>query len=89
MREWVCGRRADREVQIQRLAWLLLGSGSAVIVGAGVYSLSRALFTTTIIPVWFKIALGAIVAGLLLLLFSVLWERFWADGKEPYKEIKQ
>ncbi len=73
--------------RIQRAAFLLIGVG---VLGALGFFL-KWFFGTSVISLGFRIAIGAVIAGVVLLLGSAVWERYRAvKGKkeDSFKEVK-
>lgn len=66
------------------IGWLLVIVGVAVWMGYGAY-----LFTTSPINPWEKLATGAVVIGILVLLASVIWERYREWGNDPYRDVQR
>jgi hypothetical protein len=72
-------------------AVLALG-GIAVLIGYSIYYLIKAIgllsayFT---FPVAVKVAVPAVIAGFLLLLASIGWERYQSARKENFKEVEK
>jgi len=64
------------------VGWLLLLGGSAVWTGYGAY-----LFTTSPAHPFEKLATGAVVIGILMLLASVIWERYREWLRDPYRDV--
>lgn len=64
------------------IGWLLLIVGAAIWTGYGAY-----VFTTTPGDPWEKLATGAIVIGIIMLLASVIWERYREWLHDPYRDI--
>ena len=71
---------------IQRLAWLLIVGG--VLAALGFFL--KWFFATSLISLGFRITIGVVIVGILLLLASAIWERYRAaKGKEKeFKEVK-
>jgi ABC-type antimicrobial peptide transport system permease subunit len=66
------------------IGWILLVIGTAVWVGYGAY-----LYAVSDGEPFEKMATGAIVIGILLLLVSVIWEQYRAWLTDPYKDIQR
>ena len=62
--------------------WILLLVGLVAWAGYATW-----LFATTPIPPFEKLAVAAVVIGLLLLLVSVCWEHFRAWQIDPYRDV--
>jgi len=64
------------------IGWVLLVGGVAVWTLYGTY-----LFATGPSDPWEKLATGAVVIGTLLLLASVIWERYRESLSDPYRDV--
>jgi len=71
---------------IQKMAFILIGGG--VLAASGFFL--KWFFATEYISLGFRIAIGVVIVGVLLLLASAGWERYRAaKGKEKeFKEVK-
>lgn len=73
--------RVDQQLT-RPIGWLLLIVGSAVWTGYGAY-----VFALSPIDPWEKMAAGAVVIGIVMLLASVIWERYREWLTDPYRDI--
>lgn len=64
------------------IGWVLVVVGAAVWTGYGAY-----VFATSPVNPWEKLAAGAVVIGVLLLLASVIWERYREWLTDPYRDV--
>ncbi len=64
------------------IGWLLLVSGLVVWMTYGSW-----LFATSSVAPWEKLATGAVAIGILMLLTSVIWERYRDWETDPYKDV--
>lgn len=64
------------------IGWGLVIAGAAVWSGYGAY-----VFATSPSDPWEKLAAGAVVIGILLLLASVIWERYREWLTDPYRDV--
>jgi hypothetical protein len=64
------------------IGWILLVGGTAVWTGYGGY-----VFATSSVDPWEKLAAGAVVIGVILLLTSVIWERYREWLTDPYRDV--
>ncbi len=64
------------------IGWVLLVGGTAVWTLYGAY-----LFATGPSDPWEKLATGAVVIGILILLASVIWERYVEHLSDPYRDV--
>lgn len=64
------------------IGWIL------VVVGAGAWvAYSVFLFTRSPVDLWEKLAVSAVVIGMILLLTSVIWERYREWLTDPYRDV--
>lgn len=63
---------------MQKVAFVLIGIGVLVLIGWSV----RAFFTAADIPIFIRIGVGAIGAGILVLLGSVIKDRRFQGGRQ-------
>jgi anti-sigma factor RsiW len=68
----------------QPIGWLLLTGGAAVWTAYGAY-----VFAVSPTDPWQKLATGAVVIGTLILLASVIWERYREWLTDPYRDIQR
>ena len=66
------------------LGWILLVVGSMVWAAYGVY-----LYLNSEAFLWEKLATSGVGIGILLLLASVIWERYRVWLTDPYKDIQR
>ena len=64
------------------IGWVLVIAGVVVWLTYGAY-----LFATTPADPWEKLATGAIAIGILMLLASVIWERYREWSTDPYRDV--
>jgi len=64
------------------IGWILVAVGAAVWMSYGVY-----VFATTPTDPWEKLATGAIAIGILMLLASVIWDRYRDLQNDPYRDV--
>lgn len=70
----------------QRIAFILIGGG--ILAALGFFL--KWFFGTSVVSLGFRIAIGAVIVGVILLLAAAGWERYRATkGKEDeFKEVK-
>ena len=69
-------------------AALLASSACVLVAGVAVWSAYGAyVFAVSPVDPWEKLAVGAIVIGILLLLTSVIWERYREWLSDPYRDV--
>ena len=66
------------------IGWVLLVSGLVVWMTYGTY-----IFATSATAAWEKLATGAVAIGIMMLLASVIWERYREWGTDPYKDVQR
>jgi len=69
------------------LGWILLTIGAVLLLFFGAWTALSDLFTDPETPLWLKAGIGALVAGTIILLVSLLRERFYLNKHERYKDI--
>ena len=68
---------------LQKIAFTLIAAGIMVLIGWGV----KGFFLATDIPVWIRIAVGAIGVGVVILIGVAIKDRLSKQGKEDFKEV--
>lgn len=66
------------------LAWILIVAGSLVWAAHGIY-----VYLSSPHFLWEKLATSAIVIGILILLATVIWERYRASLSDPYRNVQR
>lgn len=66
------------------IGWILLVAGAATWVAYGVY-----VYFTSPADRWEKLATGAVAVGILVLLASVIWERYREWLTDPYRDVQR
>lgn len=64
------------------IGWLLALAGAVAWLAYGAY-----VFATSAYDAWEKLATAAVVIGILLLLASVIWERYQEWRHDPYRNV--
>ena len=75
--------RVNRHVN-RPIGWFLLVAGVVIWMTYGTY-----VFATSAAAVWEKLATGAVAIGILMLLTSVIWERYREWETDPYKDVQR
>ena len=70
---------------MQNVAFILIGMGILVLIGWGV----RGFFMEADIPVWIRIAVGAIGGGVLILIGVAIKDRLTKAKKDDFKEVEK
>ncbi|MGD2046910.1 MAG: hypothetical protein PVJ80_12600 [Gemmatimonadota bacterium] len=81
-RESVWDRVNDRVTR--PIGWILVAVGASVWLSYGAY-----VFATSPTDPWEKMATGAIAIGILMLLASVIWERYREWQHDPYRDVQR
>jgi anti-sigma factor RsiW len=81
-RESVWDRVNDRVTR--PIGWILVASGAAVWMSYGAY-----IFATAPTDPWERLATGAIAIGILMLLASVIWDRYREWQSDPYRDVQR
>jgi hypothetical protein len=68
---------------LQKIAFFLIAAGILVLIGWAV----KGFFLAADIPIWIRIAVGAIGVGVLLLIGIAIKDRVSKQGKEDFKEV--
>jgi hypothetical protein len=70
------------------LAWMLVSVSTVVLAAYAVWEAVRAFLADTSEPLFVRVAIAALALGGLILVLSVVREKFWLSRKDPYqKEI--
>ena len=74
---------------MRKIGGILLAIGLAILIGWGLYWFFKLAFLSLPLPV--KIAIAAIAVGLIILLVSLVWERYRTskEEKEKFKEVEK
>ena len=66
------------------IGWILLVAGLVIWMTYGTF-----VFATSAAAAWEKLATGAVAIGILMLLTSVIWERYREWETDPYKDVQR
>jgi len=69
----------------KRIGWISLVAGFIILAAYGAY----AFFADFEVDSWEKWGAGLLWAGILVLLASVIWERYKESGNDPYKDVQR
>jgi hypothetical protein len=76
--------------QLERgLAWILVSIGAVVLLGYGTWEWIDAVLGDSDIPGFVKLAIFAVALGGLVLLVSVIREKWFTRRRDPYKEVER
>ncbi len=68
---------------LQKVAFFLIAAGVLVLIGWAV----KGFFLAADIPIWIRIAVGAIGLGVLILIGIAIKDRLSKKGNEGFKEV--
>ncbi len=71
------------------LGWILLSAGAIPLLMYGGWQFASDWFTNDSIPLWLRVAGGAVGAGMIILFVSVLRETLFFHKNERYKDIER
>jgi len=71
------------------VGWTLVSLGAIVLVSWGVWEFVDSLLADTELPLYIKLSILAVVAGLAILTFSVFREKLFTRARDPYKEVER
>jgi len=71
------------------LGWILLSIGCIILLTFAGYHFFKALIFDANLPLIIKISIFSVIAGLAILLVSIVRERLFTYKSDPYKEIKR
>jgi ferric-dicitrate binding protein FerR (iron transport regulator) len=70
-------------------AWILVSIGAMVLLAYGAWEGLQAMWADATIHLFVKIAVMAVVVGLIVLLVSTIREKLFTRRHDPYKEIER
>jgi hypothetical protein len=71
------------------IGWILVSVGVVVVGIYGVWKWVEAIWGETGLPLFVRLAILTLAAGLLVLAVSVVREKFFTYRRDPYKEIQR
>lgn len=71
------------------LGWILASVGGVILIAFGLWHAVHEILADSGLPGYIKIALFALLLGVVILLFSVLREKLFTRSKDPYREIQR
>jgi anti-sigma factor RsiW len=66
------------------IGWILFIAGLVIWMTYGTY-----VFATSAAAAWEKLATGAVAIGIMMLLTSVIWERYREWDSDPYRDVQR
>jgi ferric-dicitrate binding protein FerR (iron transport regulator) len=69
--------------------WILISLGLLVLVSFGIWHGVQDLLADTGVPPYIKIAIFAVCVGTVILLVSVIREKWFVRKRDPYKEVER
>lgn len=73
----------------RRIGWILLSIGAMIFLFFGGYKMVEGIIHDPSTPLFIKAGILAVIAGVVVLLVSVLRERLYVRKRERYKEIEK
>jgi predicted anti-sigma-YlaC factor YlaD len=73
----------------RRMGWILLSIGAMILLFFGGYKALEGIIQDTTIPIILKAGILALLAGVVVLLVSLIRERFFVRKRERYKEVEK
>lgn len=73
----------------RRIGWILLSIGAIILLFFGGYKAVEGIIQDQTTPLLLKIGILVAMAGLVILLVSILRERFFVRKRERYKEVEK
>lgn len=73
----------------RRMGWILLSIGAMILLFFGGYKAIEGIIQDTTIPIILKAGILALLAGVVVLLVSLIRERFFVRKRERYKEVEK
>lgn len=73
----------------RRIGWILFSIGAIILLFFGGYKLVEGLIQAPDVPVLFKIAILSVLAGVVVLLVSLVREQLFVRKRERYKEVEK
>lgn len=71
------------------LAWILVSLGAVVLAAFGAWKGIEALWGDAGLPLFVKLAVLTVATGVIVLVFSVIREKWFAYRRDPYKGIQR
>jgi ferric-dicitrate binding protein FerR (iron transport regulator) len=71
------------------VGWILVSIGAMILIAYGAWEAMRSMWADAEMPLFLKVAVMAVVLGLIVLLISTCREKFFAWKRDPYKEIER
>jgi len=69
------------------LGWILLSVGAIILLLFGGYEVFRGLYTNAEVPLWLKVGITGVAAGLIFLVVSYGRQRLFAYRRDRYREV--
>ncbi len=69
--------------------WVLVSLGTLVLAGWGLWRLLREIWSEAALPMWVKLALFSLLLGLVVLLVSVVREKWVLGRRDPYRGVER
>jgi ferric-dicitrate binding protein FerR (iron transport regulator) len=75
-------RRLERGV-----GWILASLGAVVLISYGLWTGIKSMFGDPELPMFIKVAILAVIVGVVILLISVIREKLFTRQADPYKDV--
>ncbi len=73
----------------RRIGWILLSIGAMILLFFGGYKMVEGIVQDPTTPLFLKAGILVFMAGIIVLLFSVIRERLFVRKRERYKEVEK
>lgn len=73
----------------RRIGWILLSIGAMILLFFGGYKMVEGIVQDPTTPLFLKVGILVFMAGIIVLLFSVIRERLFVRKRERYKEVEK
>ena len=71
------------------IGWILISIGAVVVTTYGAWKWIEAIWGESELPLFVRLAILTLAAGLLVLAISVVREKLFTYKRDPYKEIER
>ncbi len=85
----LAGYRQDIYNQVERgIGWIFFSIGALTVLSFGAWELLNEFFLNNKVPLLFKFGVAALIFGMLVLLISIVRERFFSKKHDRYDEVE-
>jgi hypothetical protein len=71
------------------IGWILASVGATILISFGLWKFVEALFEDRSMPGFIRISILLLIVGLVVLLVSVIREKFFTGRRDAYKEVER